>query len=177
MHKRIADPATVAIGECGLDRRPDTPDLEIQKRIFHAQLDLANQTNLPVIIHCVKALGLLLETLRSRGPLTFGGMLHGFAGPADMVSEFMTFNLFFSFGGLVTNEQANKCRQAAKIVPADRLLVETDTPDHPPAGWENPLSEPVALPHVIGALAGLRNEQPSKVVENTVANARNLFQF
>ncbi len=172
----LARPAVVAVGELGLDGRRGMPARDLQERALDAQLALARSRGLPVILHCVRRLGRLVEILEAAGPLPAGGLVHGFSGPAEMVEPLLRLGLCLSFGGLVTRPSSKRCRAAALIVPADRLLIESDTPDHPPAWCQGP-SEPAALRHVVAALAQLRGVEPESIAALTAANARRLYRL
>lgn len=176
VERDLRGPRVVALGEIGLDARPGSAPLDIQRVVFQRQLDLAKRWGLPVIIHCVKATALLLDILREEGPFKAGGMVHAFSGPPDLVRTFVDLNLSLSFGALVTDESAQRCRKSALIVPKPYLLVESDTPDHPPAGGEA-LSEPASILKTIEVLAALRKEDPAVLGEGTAQNARRLFRL
>jgi TatD DNase family protein len=172
---RLQTPNVVALGECGLDARSRLTPLDRQEAILLEQLHLARKNNLPVILHCVKAWGRLLELLRKAPPLPRGGMLHSYGGSAEMVADFAALGLHFSFGGALTHAQGKKAQTAAKAIPMDRLVVESDCPDHPPQGTESSQSEPGHLPHVIEAVAALKGQKPESVARATFANAKALF--
>lgn len=172
----LDQPAVVAIGELGLDGREGMPPAGAQERALRAQLALARERELPVILHCVRRLARLLEILAEDGPLPAAGMLHGFAGPAELAPAFARLGLSFSFGGMVTRPTSKRCRAAAAAVPAERLLVESDTPDHPPAWCQGP-SEPSCIRHTLSALATLRRVGADEMAALTTENARRLFRL
>ncbi len=163
----------VAIGEIGLDGREGFPPLELQERLLEAQLEVARSRDLPVILHCVQATGLLLDLLARCGLPAAGGMMHGFTGSLESAEEFLRLGLHISFGGMVTRPGAKRCRVAAVGVPGHRLLVESDCPDHAPSGTSG--SEPAGIAVTILELAGLRGESPEDLAAGTEANARGLF--
>ena len=146
----LADPRA-GIGEVGLDRwivdgvKPDDPriagmrvaSIEEQGEVFAAQLSLAAELNRAVSIHCVQAWGKLLEILKATPRPSRGFLLHGYAGPAEMLADFTALGAFYSF-----NIQLVEPKHAARLenfrrIPADRLLVETDAPTKAPAGKAN----------------------------------------
>jgi TatD DNase family protein len=175
VEERAALPGVIAIGEIGLDRREGMPVLALQRRALEAQLELARGLGLPVVLHEVRAHAALLEVLDRCGPLAAGGYLHGYTGPAELVDEWLAHGLSLSFGGMVTNPRARRCRAAAAAVPLDRLLVESDTPDHPPRGLGSAQSEPAGIALVLFELARLRGAQPEALAAATADNARRLL--
>jgi len=153
----LADPRA-GIGEVGLDRwiidgvKPDDPriagirvaSIDEQGEVFAAQLSLAAELNRPVSIHCVQAWGKLLEILKATSLPSRGFLLHGYAGPAEMLSDFTALGAYYSF-----NIQLVEPKHAARLenfrhIPADRLLVETDAPTKAPAGKANRFPLPAA---------------------------------
>jgi hypothetical protein len=137
--------------------------------------EIASTLGLPVVLHEVRAHAALLEVLARGGPLAAGGYLHGYTGPAELVDEWLAHGLSLSFGGMVTNPRARRCRAAAAAVPLDRLLVESDTPDHPPRGLGAAQSEPAGIALVLFELARLRGAQPEALAAATADNARRLL--
>ena len=167
----------VALGELGLDRRAGMPSLEAQLPAFRAQLILAQEQGLPIILHGVSAVGLLLEELEAVGPLSAGGIWHGFTGPAEILPSLVKLNLSVSLGALVTNPKASRCHKVAETVSLSRLLVESDCPDHPTPASEHGIGEPSHLPEIISAIAQHRSESAEVIAEATARNALELYQL
>lgn len=142
----------IAIGECGLDRRVEARvSLERQREVLDAHVEAAKRTGLPLVLHVVRRDGALLDALRPYAPLR--GMVHAFTGGAELAREYVALGLHVSFGGGLTRPNARKARDAAAVVPAERVLIETDAPDQPPHGAPRPRNEPSFLPLVRDALA------------------------
>lgn len=143
----LAD-APFPIGEIGLDRWVQNYDVELQKKAFVSQLRLAKLNQVPVTIHCLRAWGMLLETLQEEEPLESGFLLHSYGGPAEMVSAFLEIGAYFSMSGYFAIEEKRRKREAFKAVPLSRLLVETDCPDMlgPESVCPNRLGNQVNLP-------------------------------
>lgn len=139
------------IGECGLDRWIIDHDIDVQRAVFTAQLDLAEQRNLPLSIHCLKAWGILLEILESHALPERGFLLHSYAGSAELVPRLAKLGAYFSFSGHFLHERKQNVREAFMAVPPDRLLIETDAPDMLPPDHvighplENQLNHPANL--------------------------------
>lgn len=167
----------VGLGEVGLDAwsKDLRATLDRQERAMRAQLALARDVDLPVVLHILRAHGRALELLRADGVPRSGGMVHCYSGPAELVPDYLALGLHVSFAGPVTWPDAAKAAAAARAVPVDRLLVETDAPDLPPVPHRGERNEPAYLPHVVAAVAAARGEDPAEVAATTAANARRLF--
>ena len=126
---RLDNHPGAGLGECGLDRWIQPHDLDDQREVFLAQLDLAARRNLPLTIHCLQAWGPLLDCLRDHPRPERGFLLHSYGGSAEMVPVFATLGAYFSFSGHFLHPRKDKAREAFQRVPHDRLLVETDAPD------------------------------------------------
>lgn len=133
-----------AIGEVGLDRwKPDLP-YQGQEVVLIAQLRLAAERNLPVSIHCLQAWGRMLEILKSEPRPARGFLLHSYGGPKEMVKPFADLGAYFSLPGYYAHERKQRQREPFRLVPPDRLLIETDAPDQSLPSERNrfPLNEP-----------------------------------
>ena len=172
----------VAIGETGLDRHWDFTPFEVQRDYFDRHLRLAQARDLPVILHCREADADLLPMLReavAQAPLH--GVLHSFSGDRAMAEECLALGLEISFAGAVTytNKKFETWREAARAVPLDRILIETDSPylvPHPLRG-KRPRNEPAWIVHTAQRLAELRHESLAELAAQTTANARRLFRI
>lgn len=170
------------IGETGLDfssfakvqadRQERFTNRVEQEECFAAHLDLARELNRPVAVHCVHAWGRLMEILREHPAPRI--LLHAFSGAPELIPELVELNCRFSFCGSVTYPNAKRARASAAAVPADRLLIETDSPDFAPAGCKLP-NEPANLVHVARAVAELRGISPESLAELTSVNAGYFF--
>jgi TatD DNase family protein len=163
----------VAVGECGLDGA--TGDRDEQERIFRAHLRAARELGLPIVIHVLRAHDVAPRILREERVDEIGGVLHSFSGSPELVAVYAELGLSFSFAGAVTWEGARRPIAAARAVPPDRLLAETDAPDQAPAPRRGGRSEPGFVVDVIAGLARARGGLPDDVTALTTANARRLF--
>lgn len=170
----------VALGETGLDRYWDYAPFAVQQEYFDRHLRLGQQHGLPVVIHCREAeadvQGMLREAA-ARGPVR--GLLHAFSGTAELAAECLAMGLYISLAGNVsyTNQKFGPLRQVAASIPADRLLLETDSPyltPHPLRGRQR-RNEPAWLVHTAQTLAELRGLPVEDLADQTTANARRLF--
>lgn len=171
----------VAVGECGLDgptaERTPTGSMERQLKLFEAQLGLARDLRLPVLLHVFRCQGEAVRVLERFGRLPAGGVLHSYSGSAELVKRWCKLDLHFSFTGPVTFEQSWRVHEAARAVPPDRLLLESDAPDQPPCNHRGERNEPAFLPEVAAALARLRGEDPEELAARTTLNACRLFGY
>lgn len=165
----------IALGEMGLDILYARTELahERQRRAFRAQLALARERCLPVVIHCVRAYPELLALLERDGVPAAGGMMHAWSGPPDQVERALRLGMHISFGPLILRDRARKARASVPLVPDDRLVVETDCPNGMPPGQTR--GEPAHLPLVVEQLAALRSQSPERVAEVTLENTARLL--
>ncbi len=169
-----AAPGVVAIGETGLDYYRDLAPRARQQAAFAAMLDLAEDLDLPVIIHSRAAIADALAAVEAR-QLKAGGVLHAFAGEASDVERAVAAGLLLSFAGPLTYRRADTLRAAAAVVPAERLLVETDCPYLPPQPWRGKRNEPAYLPATVETLATVRGMTTAACTALVTANAERLF--
>ncbi|MCF7220605.1 TatD family hydrolase [Marilutibacter chinensis] len=163
----------VAIGECGLDYFVEGLDHDAQGHYFDAQLRLAREFDLPVIVHARRAVDAVIAAIRRFGPLR--GVVHSFSGSPDQARRLHTLGFLIGLGGPVTYPRANRLRRIAAEVPIESLLLETDAPDQPDADIRGQRNEPARLTHVLGTIATLRNMVPDELARATTANAERLF--
>ena len=174
------DPRLVAVGEIGLDHVVPDLDLARQERFYAAQLKLARQLDLPVILHVRRSADTLLKHLRAR-PVR-GGIAHAFNGSEQQALAFVALGFKLGFGGAMTFERALQIRRLAQALPAEAIVLETDAPDIPPhwlyrsaaelAAGEQSRNEPGELPRIAQTLAELRGLSLRELAALTSANAR-----
>ncbi|NQD38383.1 TatD family hydrolase [Permianibacter sp. IMCC34836] len=180
---QIADLATwvqrerpCAIGEIGLDYFVETLDRERQQQLFEAQLAVAEQAHLPVILHVRRSHDATIATLKRR-KFTQGGIVHAFAGSAEQAREFIKLGFKLGFGGVMTYDSATRVRKLAASLPLDAIVLETDAPDMKPADWPEPHNSPLALVGNFRALCALRPEPAEQIAAVTSANARQALRL
>jgi TatD DNase family protein len=173
----IENPKVVALGETGLDLYwKDTP-LAMQQDYFDRHIRLSQATGLPLIIHLRETafeIAAMLREARIRGELR--GVMHSFTGTAEQAAEFLDLGLYISFAGMVTFKKSDDLRAVAAKVPADRLLVETDSPylSPEPLRGKRP-NEPARVVHTAECLAQVRGVALEEFARLTTANAQKLF--
>jgi TatD DNase family protein len=173
-----SDRRVVAIGEMGLDFfKADNHDWQIE--VFRAQLEIAYQLNKPVIIHCRDAAPELREVLQAyqQQDKAVRGVMHCWSGNPEETQWFLDLGFYISFSGIVTFKKAETVQNSAKIVPLDRLLVETDCPFLAPAPYRGKRNEPAYVRHVAESLAQLREISLEDLAEATTHNACQLFSL
>lgn len=171
-------PQVVALGETGLDRYWDYTPFELQQDYFARHLALMQSTGLPVVIHsrdCDADLLPMLREARSRGPLH--GIMHSFASTLETAEEALDLGLYVSFSGMLTYKKNDALRQVAAAIPADRLLVETDSPYLSPEPRRGKRNEPANVQYTAARLAEVRGLTPDELGELTSQNARRLFRL
>ncbi len=162
----------VAIGEIGLDYHYDFSPREIQKEIFEKQLALANDLNLPVIIHDREAHADTLELVKKYRPK---GIVHCFSGSAEMAKEFIKLGMYIGFTGSVTFKNANKLLLAAKEVPDDRILLETDCPYMAPVPYRGQRCDSSLLFATAERLAEIRETDTQTLINNARENGCKVY--
>lgn len=161
----------VAIGECGLDG--GTGAHALQEQIFRAHVRAARDADKPLVIHVLRAHDAAPRILREEGPVS--GVLHSYSGGADLVGVYRDLGLAFSFAGPVTYGNARRPIAAARAIPAELLLAETDAPDQAPEAHRGGRSEPAFVASVIAGLAAARGTTAAELAALTTANARRIF--
>ncbi len=168
-----------AIGETGLDSYWDFTPFEVQRELFDRHLRLAQDLDLPFVVHmrdCGEAAVEILRAARQRGPLR--GVMHSFTGDLTTAQQCLDLGLFISFAGMVTFKKSHDLREIARAIPAHRILIETDSPflsPHPHRG-QRP-NEPARIIHTAQCLAAERGVPWEEFAALTTANARELFAF
>jgi len=172
----IARHAPVAVGEIGLDFYPPDVDREGQTALFEAQLRIARESSLPVLLHVRKAHDETLKLLR-RFRLPRGGICHAFNGSLQQARQYIDLGFKLGFGGMLTHERSHKLHRLARELPLEALVLETDAPDMPPASHRGQRNSPEYLPEVLQTLARLRVQDATEIAAQTTANAIDLLEL
>ena len=170
-------PRVVAIGECGLDFYYDKSDRQAQRDRFEAHIDAAAQTGLPLIVHTRDAEEDTAEILE-RGVKDKGvtGVLHCFTGSAELARKGLDLGFYVSLSGIVTFKNAADLQETARWLPADQMLVETDSPFLAPVPHRGQKCEPAFVADTAAFVAELRGEKLEALAEATTANFFKLFK-
>lgn len=163
----------VAVGECGLDFYVEGLDRETQIDYFDAQLRLARDFDLPVILHARRAIDVVLKYLRRYPGLR--GVVHSFAGSLQQAEQLFARGFRIGLGGPLTYPRAQRLRGVAAALALEAIMLETDAPDQPGLARRGQRNEPACIVEVLETLAELRGETPGAVARATTQNARELF--
>jgi TatD DNase family protein len=166
-------PKVIAIGECGLDYFYDKSDRGAQKERFAAHLEAARATGLPVVVHTRDAEEDTVELLKGARDVT--GVLHCFTGSRWLAEQGLALGWSISLSGIVTFKNARDLQETAKVVPDDKLLVETDSPFLAPVPYRGKTCEPAYVADTAAFVASLRDVTPKHLAEQTTANFFRLF--
>lgn len=175
--RQARHPKVVAIGETGLDYHYDHSPRPRQRDAFAAFVQLARAAGLPVVVHLRDADADAADILRAERVGEVGGVIHCFSGGAASARIFLDLGLHISFSGIVTFKTAEALREAARLVPADRLLVETDAPFLAPAPYRGRRNEPALVARTAAVLAALRGEPLATVAAGTRRNTERVFRL
>jgi len=180
LESELAQPAVVGLGEIGLDYHYQPETAPAQRALFAAQLELARRRKLPAIVHSREADADTIALLQEHASAWPGdpariGVLHCFTGTAEFAARLLDLGLMISFSGILTFRNAEPLREVARAVPADRLLIETDTPFLAPVPHRGKRNEPAWLVPVAEELAKIRNDTLAHIAHSTTANAERLF--
>jgi TatD DNase family protein len=175
VRRSVAYEDPCAIGEIGLDYHYDFSPRDVQQEIFGAQVRLAREFALPIVIHTREATEDTFRILREAGEGHVRGVFHCFTGDEAMARAALDIGFYLSFAGIVTFPGAGSIRDAAKIVPDDRLLAETDAPYLAPVPYRGKRNEPAHVVQVIQTLAQVRGVRPEQVAARVTRNFEVLF--
>lgn len=169
------EPRVVAIGEIGLDYHYDHSPRETQREVLVEQIRIAIRNDLPVIIHNRESTEDLLEILGRAELSEARGVIHSFTESWEAARRFLDLGFYISFSGIVTFRSADALREAARRVPPERALIETDTPFLAPVPKRGKENEPAYVRHVAGLLGELWEMPVERVAEQTTENFERLF--
>ncbi len=164
----------VAIGEIGLDYYWTQDNKPEQKEIFESQLNLSKKLNLPVIIHDRDAHADTLEILKKH---SVKGVLHSFSGSPEMAKELIDLGLYIGIGGVITFKNAKKLPDVVKMLPMDRILLETDAPYLTPVPFRGKTNHSAMIYFSAEKIAEIKETSTEKILKETFSNAKNLFSI
>lgn len=173
LRHQIESHRPVAVGEIGLDGFIPDPDWALQEHYFMAQLKLAAEFDLPVVLHIRRAQDQVLKCLRR--VRVKGGIAHAFNGSLQQAEQFIALGFVLGFGGAMTYSGSTRIRTLATTLPLEHLVLETDAPDIPPAWRSGGRNEPGDLPRMASVLAELRGTSEVQLAQATSANARRVL--
>jgi len=170
----LAHPKVVAIGEIGLDYHYDFSPREVQREVFARQLDVAARHHKPIVIHTREAWDDTMALIREH---RVAGIMHCFTGDVAQAEQSLALGFYLSFGGVVTFPRASELHEAARAVPLDRILIETDAPYLAPVPKRGKRNEPAFIVHTAQRLAELRGVTLDEISRATTANFRQVMRY
>ena len=176
LKKLYKSPKVVAVGEIGLDYHFTTENKDLQKQIFERQLLLANKLNLPAVIHSRDAMGDTIEILK-KVRLKRESLLHCFSGSYESAKILIELGFSFSFGGVVTFNNAKNVVEVVKNLPIEKILIETDCPYMTPVPFRGQRNEPKNIVYIADAISRIKGMTIEEVAEITTKNAERLFKI
>ena len=165
----------VAIGEIGLDFYYDNSPRDIQRKVFLDQLELGRELDLPVVIHTRDANQETFEILKEAQAKGTRGVLHCYSGSAEMALEYIKLGYYISLGGPLTFKKARVPKEVAKVVPLDKLLIETDCPYLTPEPFRGRRNEPKYVAYTAEVIAEIKGISIEDLAEATSRNTKNVF--
>ena len=173
IEKMLSHKKVVALGEIGLDYHYEPLDKERQLKWFRAQMTIAEKIGIPVVIHDRDAHGDCMQVIKEFPSVK--GVFHSFSGSAEMAKELTNLGWYISFSGTVTYKNAIKPKEACTIVPNDRILIETDSPNLPPTPHRGEMNIPLYVYLTAVEMAKLRGQDENDFIEMTNKNAKRFF--
>lgn len=168
----------VAVGEIGLDYYyDDAPPRDMQRKFFVEQIDLARRMKLPVIIHDRDAHQDTLDVIQKEYVGDVGGIVHCFSGSKEMAEEVLKQGLYIAIGGVVTFRNAKKLVEVVKMIPEDRLLIETDLPYLAPEPFRGSRNTSSNLVYIVDKIATIRCDTPEHIAQVTSENAKKVYKI
>ena len=175
LRNQLTDEYCIALGECGLDQYING-DVELQEKVLGCHLEIAQEFDKPIVLHCRRAHNQMLRCLKAF-PLKRGGILHAYSGSLEQAEQYWKMGFYLGIGGTITYERANKTRNAVKRLPLEALVLETDAPDMPLCGQQGQRNSPLNIPDIARTLATLRDESFEYIAHQTTLNAKTLLQL
>lgn len=177
LQQQLESDRVVALGEIGLDYHWMEDPKEVQEKVFRRQIAIAKERHLPISIHTREALEDTYRILKDEKVATIGGIMHSFSGDTEWMNRFLDLGMHISLSGVVTFKKALEVQEVAKVVPLERLLVETDAPYLAPVPYRGKRNEPGYTRYVVEKIAELRGESIERIAMQTRKNAHRLFRI
>ena len=171
------DKKVLAIGEIGLDFHYDRSPRDVQRAAFKTQIELAKELGLPIVIHSREADQETFDTIKEAMDGNLKVLLHCYSGSAELAEEYLKLGCYISLAGPVTFNNARVPKEVAKMVPLDRLLVETDCPYLTPAPYRGKRNEPMFVKYVAKEIAELKNVDMEELSKATVENTKKFYNM
>lgn len=175
--QQLTHPKVVAMGEMGLDYYWDASTPQEQDRVLRRQIAIAKEMQLPIVIHNRDATEDVYRILKEEDIRDIGGIMHSYNGDVEYMKRFLDLGMHISFSGVVTFKNAPQVRDCARLVPLERMLVETDAPYLAPVPYRGKRNEPGYTRYVVEMIAQEHDMSWEAIAAQTTANAMKLFRF
>ena len=172
---KLADPRVAAVGEIGLDYYWDSAAREAQRYWFEAQMAMARDAQLPVVIHSREAAQDTLALMKKHRAEEIGGVVHCFSYSAEIAREVVKMGFFIGIGGVVTFKNAKKLREVAEKIPIENIVLETDCPYLAPVPFRGKRNSSLNLPYIAEGIAKIKGMETEEVIACTAQNAYRLY--
>jgi TatD DNase family protein len=172
-----AHPKVVAVGETGLDYYYSHSPHDVQRRVFGQFIQMARETDLPIVVHERDAAQEASELLRSEGGGELRGVIHCFTGDYAAARDYLDLGFYLSFTGIITFKNAGPLREVVRKVALERMFVETDSPFLTPVPHRGKRNEPAYVRFVAETIAGIKGVPLEEVAERTTRNVQDLFKI
>ncbi|MDO4965106.1 MAG: TatD family hydrolase [Lachnospiraceae bacterium] len=170
------DEKIVAVGEIGLDYHfEDDPSPEVQKKWFIRQMEVAKEVKLPIIVHSRDAAKDTLDIMKDMNAHEIGGVIHCYSYSPEMAREFLNMGFYIGIGGVVTFKNAKKLKEVVEMMPADRILLETDCPYMAPTPHRGERNSSLFIPLIIEEIANIKGLSYDEVADITMKNALTMY--
>lgn len=173
----VANERIVAIGEIGLDYHYDNIDKAVQQKWFAAQMELAKEINLPIVVHSRDAAKDTLDIMRAIKAQDIGGVIHCYSYSKEQARDYLNMGYFFGIGGVLTFKNAKAIKEVVDYVPLSNIVLETDSPYLSPDPFRSKRNDSSRLPYVVAAIADIKGVPVEQVYEETWNNALKLYRI
>ena len=167
----------LAIGEIGLDYYWDEPEREIQKKWFEAQIELAREVRLPIIIHSRDAAADTLDIMKAHHGDELNGVIHCFSYSPEMAQIYLDMGYYLGIGGVVTFKNSKKLKEVVKMTPLERIVLETDCPYLTPEPHRGKRNDSSYLKYVVECISELKGISAEKIIKTTCENAVKMYRI
>ncbi len=174
IYKLATDKKCVAIGEVGLDYYWEKENRELQIEVFKKQIEISKELDLPILVHDREAHADTFDLLKKYKPK---GVVHCFSGSVEMAKEILKLGMYIGVGGVVTFKNAKRLPDVVKIIPDDKILLETDCPYLAPEPLRGKLCHSGLITFTAQKIAELRDTETEKILNQTLQNAKDLFNL
>ena len=177
IREKLSDDKALAVGEIGLDYYWPQPDRELQRYWFAKQLRLANEVDLPVVVHSREAAADTMRIMKENLAEKVGGVVHCYSYSAELAKEFVKMGFYIGIGGVVTFKNAKKIVEVVNAIPLEHIVLETDCPYLAPVPYRGKRNSSMYLPYVVSRIAEIKGVTEEEVINTTEINARNMYRL